>query len=75
MKKIAKIIFVFIIALLFTIVGGQKVMAAHPSSIGTVYEGKKVGGNVWFHVKYTNDYKVLCTSGINSPTPVGNSCT
>ena len=72
----SKVIFTFIITIVLTIVGGQTVMAAHPSSIGTVVEGNSVGSynDAFFHIKTSGNYKAFCTSGINSPSPAGRSC-
>ena len=66
-----KFIFTFIVAIVLTIVGGQTVIAAHPSTISAVQEGKKVGGSTWFHVKTSGNYKVFCTSGLDVATPAG----
>ena len=74
--KILKTITFMFIAILLTIVVGEKVMAAHPNSIGTISEGGSVGSysDAFFHIKTSGKYKAFCTSGINSPTPAGRSC-
>ena len=68
-----KIFFMLIITLL-TIFGSQKVLAARPNSIGPVQTGQTVGGKTFFPIKYTNSYKVFCTSGINVDVPYGRTC-
>lgn len=40
-RKLAVLLFTFIVTILLTIVGGQKVFAAHPNTISAIQEGKK----------------------------------
>ena len=68
-----KILFVLIISLL-TIFGSEKVLAARPNSIGPIQVGQTVGGKTYFPIKYTNNYKLFCTSGINVSIPYGRTC-
>ena len=73
-SKITKVILSFIIAIFLTIVGGQKVLAAHPSQIGTISAGETVGDKTFFPIKSAGNYKAFCTSGINTDIPLNRTC-
>ena len=73
-NRITKVILSFIIAIFLTIVGGQKVLAAHPSQIGPISVGETVGDKTFFPIKSAGNNKVFCTSGINTDIPLSRTC-
>ena len=73
-NRITKVILSFIIAIFLTVVGGQKVLAAHPSQIGPISVGETVGDKTFFPIKSAGNNKVFCTSGINTDIPLSRTC-
>ena len=73
-SRITKVILSFIVAIFLTIVGGQKVLAAHPSQVGPISVGETVGDKTFFPIKSAGNYKAFCTSGINTDIPLSRTC-